>query len=66
MKKWTVTTGRVYVTTDNSFMIKNVGYKSWGIFINDGSKDWDIDWVGSVSPTVKDAQNTVEWMINNK
>ena len=63
MKKWTVTAGRVYVTTDNTFMIKNVGYKCWGLFINDGSSDWDIDWVGSTYATVKDAQNSVEMLV---
>ena len=60
MKKWTVKPGRIYVTTDNTYMIKNVGYKCWGIYINDGSHDWDVDWVGSVCSTVKNAQTVVE------
>jgi hypothetical protein len=44
-------------------MIKNVGYKSWGLFINDGSDDWDFNWVGSVYPTIKAAQQSVELMV---
>lgn len=58
--KWKVQAGRVYVSADNNFMIKNVGYKCWGLFVNDGSSDWDIDWVGSTYPTVKAAQDSVK------
>lgn len=58
---WKVQAGRIYVSSDNLFMIKNVGYKSWGLFINDGSNDWDINWVGSVYPTVKSAQDAIAY-----
>ena len=60
MMEWKVQAGRVYVSADNNYMIKNVGYKCWGLFVNDGSSDWDIDWVGSTYPTVKAAQDSVK------
>lgn len=58
--KWTVETGRVYVRKDNKFMVKNVGHKCWGVFVNDGESGWDIDWVGSVYPTAKNAMNAAD------
>ena len=60
MTTWKLQAGRVYLSADGRYMIKNVGYKSWGLFINDGTSDWDIDWVGSVYPTVGAAQAAVE------
>ena len=60
MTTWKVQAGRVYVSADGQYMIKNVGYKSWGLFINDGSIDWEYNWVGSVYPTVKSAQDSVK------
>lgn len=57
---WKRLAGRVYVTSDNQFMIKNVGVNCWGIYINDGSSDWDLDWVGSVYPTLKSAMDSVK------
>lgn len=57
---WKRQTGRVYVTSDNKYMIKNVGLRCWGIFINDETADWDIDWVGSTYPTLKDAMDSVK------
>jgi hypothetical protein len=60
MIKWKLNQGRVYTSADGSYMIKNVGYKSWGLFVNDGSSDWDINWVGSVYPSVKAAQLAVQ------
>jgi hypothetical protein len=41
-------------------MIKNVGYKCWAVYVNDGTPDWDLDWVGSVFSTVADAQQATE------
>lgn len=57
--KWKLQSGRIYLSLDNQYMIKNVGPRCWGIFINDGSDDWDIDWVGSTFPTLKDAQKSL-------
>jgi hypothetical protein len=56
--KWKLQVGRIYVSSDNKFMIKNVGSRCWGIFVNDGSTDWDIDWVGSTYPTLKSAMDS--------
>jgi len=58
--KWQVKPGRIYTTADGKFMVKNVGYKSWGLYINDGSESWDLDWVGSVYPTAKSAMLSIE------
>ena len=63
MTTWKLQAGRVYVSADGKYMIKNVGHKCWGLFINDGSQDWDIDWVGSTYPTIKAAQNSVEMQV---
>jgi hypothetical protein len=63
MTAWKLQAGRVYVSADGKYMIKNVGYKCWGLFINDGSQDWDIDWVGSTYPTIKAAQNSIELQV---
>ena len=60
MTKWKLEAGRVYISTDGQYMIKNVGYKSWGLFINDGTSEWHVDWVGSVYPTVGAAQSAVD------
>lgn len=60
MTTWTITPGRVYVTKDNQYMVKNVGYKLWGLFVNDGSNDWDINWVGSCFPTAKSAMDSIK------
>ena len=60
MNTWKLEAGRVYRTADNKYIIKNVGYKCWGLFINDGSSDWDIDWVGSTYPSIKAAQAAAE------
>jgi len=60
MSKWTVQAGRVYVRKDNAFMIKNVGYKCWAVYVNDGTPYWDTDWVGSVYSTVARAQLATE------
>ena len=57
---WKRLGGRVYITSDSKFMIKNVGVNCWGIFVNDDSEDWDIDWVGSTYPTLKSAQDSVK------
>ena len=56
--KWKLLPGRIYLSSDNKFMIKNVGPKCWGIFVNDGSDDWDVDWVGSTHATLRDAQQS--------
>jgi hypothetical protein len=63
MTKWKLQAGRVYTSADGNYMIKNVGYKSWGLFVNDGSSDWDINWVGSVYPSIKAAQQAVELQV---
>lgn len=55
---WKRLGGRVYISTDNRFMIKNVGVNCWGVFINDDTADWDIDWVGSTYPTLKSAMDS--------
>ena len=60
MSNWKVTAGRVYVTSDNKFMVKNVGYKCWGLFINDNSDSWEFDWVGSTYPTAKSAMDSIK------
>jgi hypothetical protein len=60
MTTWKLQAGRVYLSSDNQYMIKNVGYKCWGLFINDGSSDWDINWVGSTYPTLGAAQASIE------
>jgi hypothetical protein len=57
---WKRQAGNVYVTSDNKFMIKNVGPRCWGIFINDDTSDWDLDWIGSTYPTLKSAQDSVK------
>jgi hypothetical protein len=57
---WKRLGGRIYITSDNQFMIKNVGPRCWGIFINDDSEDWDINWVGSTYPTLKSAMDSVK------
>lgn len=57
---WKRLGGRVYITSDSKFMIKNVGVNCWGIFVNDDSENWDIDWVGSTYPTLKSAQDSVK------
>lgn len=54
---WKLQPGRIYLSSDNKIMIKNVGPRCWGIFVNDGTKDWDLDWVGSTYSTLKEAQN---------
>ena len=54
---WKRKEGRVYLSFDNKLMIKNVGYKCWGLFVNDGSTNWDLNWVGSTYPSLKSAQN---------
>ena len=59
MKTWKMTQHKVFVTTDQSHMVKNVGYKCWGLFVNDGSADWDIDWVGSTYPTARAAMESI-------
>ena len=60
MKKWELLSGRIYKTTDDKFMVKNVGYKCWGLFVNDGSPMWEFNWVGSVYPTAKSAMLSIE------
>ena len=55
---WKLQAGRIYLSSDNKFMIKNVGPRCWGVFVNDGTADWDIDWVGSTHFTLKDAQES--------
>ena len=62
MKKiiWKRNAGRVYTTPDNALMIKNVGHKCWGVFVNDGSTMWEFNWVGSTYPTLKSAQLSCE------
>jgi hypothetical protein len=60
MTTWKRQAGRVYVSADGQYMIKNVGYKSWGLFFNDGSIDWEFNWVGSVYSTIKAAQQSIE------
>jgi hypothetical protein len=60
MNKWKLQPGRIYITADNQFMVKNVGYKCWGLYINDGSNDWDLNWVGSTYPSAKSAMLSVE------
>ena len=54
---WKLLPGRIYLSSDNKFMIKNVGPRCLGIFVNDGTNDWDLDWVGSTYSTLKEAQN---------
>ena len=58
MTNWKRLGGRIYITTDKKFMIKNVGPRCWGVFINDDSEDWDIDWVCSTYPTLKRAMDS--------
>ena len=60
MNSWKVQVGRVYVSADNKYMVKNVGYKCWGLYVNDGSSDWDIDWVGSTYLSAKSAMESIE------
>ena len=60
MTKWKLRLGGIYVTADNKFMVKNVGYKSWGLFINDGSEMWEFNWKGSTYPTAKSAMLSIE------
>jgi hypothetical protein len=60
MTTWKLQAGRVYVSADGNYMIKNVGYKSWGLCVNDGSPDWDIDWIGSCYPTAKAAMDSIK------
>ena len=60
MTKWKLRSGRIYVTADNKLMVKNVGYKSWGLFVNDGSEIWEFNWVGSVYPTAKSAMLSIK------
>jgi hypothetical protein len=55
---WKRLGGRIYITTDQRFMIKNVGPRCWGVFINDDSEDWDINWVGSTYPTLRSAMDS--------
>ena len=55
---WKRLGGRIYITSDNRFMIKNVGARCWGVFVNDDSENWDIDWVGSTYPTLKSAMDS--------
>ena len=56
--KWKLQAGRIYVSSDNKFMIKNLGLRCWGIFVNDGTDDWDLDWVGSTYTTLKEAMDS--------
>jgi hypothetical protein len=60
MTTWKVQAGRVYVSADNQYMVKNVGYKCWGLFINDNSDSWEFNWVGSTYPTAKAAMDSIK------
>lgn len=58
--KWKRSLGSLYISQDERFAIRNVGYKSWAIIENDGRSDWEYGtWEGSVYPTLKSAMEEV-------
>jgi len=67
--KWKKINGRMYISADNKFAIRHVGYKAWSIVENDGSELWEYgNYFGSVYPTVKSAQESIRFIgvLNDK